>query len=118
MARVTAVDVRVILDTELTDAQIDAYAASSSALVEASGLSTEESLLKEIERWLTAHLIAISRDPQLTEGKAGPASAKFLIEGGLGLNGSTFGQHVRILDPSGKLDELSSGKTRALIEAI
>jgi len=109
MSRVTAVEVKQIIETELDDAVIDAYIASASALVD-EALRSEalsETLLKEIERWLTAHLLAISRERQPEQASAGPTSIKYQGMSGLGLDASLYGQQVKLLDTSGKLAELA-----------
>jgi hypothetical protein len=120
MARVTPTEVRQLIDTALVDAVLSTYIDASAAIVDQAGVTGSEPLLKEIERWLTAHLLSVTREQQLEQAAAGPASTKFLIKGGLGLNGSTYGQQLLLMDVSGKLAEVinNTSKTKAWIQAI
>ena len=71
MARTNATDVKVVLDTDLSDSIVNAFITDASALVTevltGSGLSS--TILTSIEKWLTAHMIAMSRDRQASEKK-------------------------------------------------
>jgi len=109
MARTDADAVKQILDTSLTDTKIEAFiAGATEEVTEVVGSDTSLSgdLKTEIERWLTAHMIASTREQQLSEAKAGPASAKFQGKTGLGLDSTMYGQTVKVLDTSGKFAAL------------
>lgn len=58
--------------------------------------------LELIERWLAAHFYKMS-DQQFASSAADGASASYRPQGGLGLDGSTYGQHAKRLDSSGCL---------------
>ena len=115
--RVTATDVRAIIPTSLLDAAIDAYIKIANPMVTNTvtcGLS--EAVLKEIERWLTAHLISITQERMTTEEKLGEASVKYSGVFGEGLKSTTYGQMVLQLDTCGQFGNL--GKKEITITAI
>jgi len=65
-----------------------------------------DALLKEIERWLSAHLIASGgeegariEEERIFEAYAARYGGKF----GFGLSGSRYGQQVAILDTTGRM---------------
>ena len=113
--RVTAAEVKVILDnTVLSDTDILAYAAGANALVnEVLGTGTED-LLTEIEKWLTAHLITISRERQALKEGAGGASITYTGNFGVGLQSTSYGQMVLVLDTTNALAALG-GKAARII---
>lgn len=113
MARTTASDVKQIIDTDLADAVVDGYISGATEVVTellGSDSSISSELKTEIERWLTAHMIASTREQQLTEAKAGPASAKFQGRTGMGLDATLYGQQVKAMDTTGKLAALGGKK--------
>lgn len=116
--RTMASDVKKIIDTDLDDSTVDAYIQGASYTIDdvlgSSNLSPE--LLTEIERWLTAHLIASTRERQPVEAKAGPASVKYQGVTGSGLNSTFYGQTVKAMDTSGRLASL--GGKRVTMHAI
>jgi hypothetical protein len=115
--RTSAADVRAIMSTELGDTAIEAYINVANKMVTNSvtcGLSEDE--LTEIERWLTAHLIAITQERQATEEKLGEASMKYTGVFGEGLKSTSYGQTVLQLDTCGQLANL--GKKEISITAI
>ena len=115
--RVTATEVRVIINTALTDTAIDAYIAIANPMVTNTvtcGLS--EAVLKEIERWLTAHLIGITKERATTKEKLGEASVEYAGTFGAGLKQTSWGQMVLQLDTCGQFGNL--GKKDIDITAI
>ena len=104
MARVTVDEVRSIISTKADDNTIYQYIASAQALMDlliGQGLTAMQ--MKEIERWLTAHLIASTRDRQAREEGAGGAYIKYTGLSYTGLRGTTYGQQAIVLDTSGTL---------------
>ena len=119
MARTTATKVKQIISTDLSDAIVDAFIAGATELVtETIGSSTAltDTLKAEIERWLSAHLIASTRERQLVSGEAGPAKAVYQGKTGMHLEATMYGQQVMVLDTTGSFASLS-GKA-AKITAI
>jgi hypothetical protein len=118
--RVTAVEVKQILDTDMVDTDIDVYITAANATVSAV-LGTDPTLsdvqLKSIELFLTAHLIAATREPQISQAGAGGASVKYQGTTGTGLSGTMYGQQVLLLDPSGRLRAYLDN-SRASMKAI
>lgn len=118
MARIYSQEVLEIMNTTLTEEEIEPYIESANVLVTdvlgSAGLST--SALKEIERWLTAHMIASSKDRQTKEETLGEASVKYSGLWGKGLEFTSYGQMVLMLDTSGKMSNL--GKRPAKLRAI
>lgn len=119
-ARVTAAEVKEILDNStLTDPIINAFIAAATLLVD-NVLSTDTTLdadlLKEIERWLTAHMITVTPvgDRIVTEAGAGGASVKFAGTYGESLHASPYGQMVLTLDSTGKFAALNSKRARLI----
>ena len=94
--RTNVVEVKRIISTDLDVVQ---FALSASRLVDAKiaeGL-LDESTLKEIETYLTAHLITITAPREESE-KAGSVSAKYRGKTDMGIRSSLYGQHVLLLD--------------------
>ena len=118
--RVTATEVKMIIDTDLTDLVVDAFILGANVTVtEVLGSDTNLTTAhkKEIERWLAAHLIAATREQQIQ--KAGAAGASITYQGrtGMGLNSTLYGQQVLALDTTGKMAGAMS-KQRASISAV
>lgn len=110
MSRVTPSEVLTIMDNvELSDSIVEAYISGAEAFVNEnlSTTSLTESTLKEIERWLTAHLISISRERQSKKESAGKASIEYAGAWGEGLKMTSFGQTAIALDMTGTLNNLS-----------
>jgi hypothetical protein len=74
--------------------------------------------LKEVEKWLAAHFLACSRVRQAQEQEVlGETSIKYTGTTDKGLDATFYGQTVKILDTTGKLDA-SIGKKQASMTAI
>lgn len=117
-ARVTVAEVKAILDaSELTDPVIDSFILGAHALVNSVFGDTDvTALTKEIERWLTAHLIATTVERMAEKEGAGGASITYTGKYGENLSSSPYGQMVLTLDQSGKMVGL--GKQNASIFAV
>jgi len=115
--RVTGDQVKKIIETNLTAPEISPFIKAANLMVtdwlDDSGLSATH--LKEIERWLAAHLVAI-RDPVYKSEKTGDASATRFGTAGLGLDFTPYGQQVKVLDTTGTLGDL--GLKSASLEVI
>ena len=121
MARVVAADVSAILDdTTLTDIQIDVYIESANIFVTRllGSKSLQTDTLKEIERWITAHMIASTRERMAKDEGASGAYIKYTGEWGKGLLLTSYGQMAIALDTSGTLQAISEGKLSARLTAI
>lgn len=109
MARVTAEEVRTILDTNLEDATITAYIEATTVIIDEwyGGVTITEFLLKEIERWMVAHNIAATRERMAREEGAGGAYIKYTgYMYGTGLTSTPYGQMAIHMDTTKTLDRL------------
>lgn len=118
MPNVSPDEIREIMETSLTDSAIDAYIGAARLIADnylgSSGMST--ALLLEIVRWLSCHLIASSRERQIKSDATGQAKVEYDSKVGLGLNSTTFGAQVLLLDSSGLL--AASSKRAVSIYAV
>lgn len=108
--RVVAADVTAILDnTALTDVEVEVYITSANALVNQalSGAGLSETILKEIERYVAAHLISVTRERVAEREGAGGAFINYTGKYGGGLESTGYGQTAIAMDTTGQLAALS-----------
>ena len=74
-------------------------------------------MLKEIERWFVAHMIASTVWRTTAEEKVGDATIKYTGQWGKDLDSTPYGQMVKQLDKTG-LMVASVGKRPASIYAV
>lgn len=115
--RVVGQEVKDIIDTEKTSSQVDPYITSAHLVVDQHllGQGLSEALLTEIERWLSAHFVAVD-DKQEDFVWIGDSRARFGGKFGLGLDFTAYGQQVKLLDPTGALAAL--GKPKASFTVV
>ena len=115
--RANALDVKAIITTSLTPDEVRTYVTDANALVNntLSGEGLSESLLGTIEKWVAAHLIAVTKARQPQYKKIGDGAESY-PKLGLKMEASTYGQTALAFDTSGKLANL--GKKRIKIEAV
>lgn len=115
--RVSSEDVLEIFETSLTEAQLEAFITAANLLIneKLSSAGLSDDLLFELERWLAAHL-ASARERVTSSESMGGASEAYATRVGLGLDGSFYGQQVKLLDPTGILAGLDQRKKRATLE--
>lgn len=115
--RVTAEEVKQIIDTDLTEEEVDPFIQSANVLVTSVMTSSgaSDDLLSEIEKWLSAHFVAI-RDPRLKQIKIGEITESYYGTSGQGLNHTPYGQQVLMLDYTGSFSNL--GKRKASFNVI
>ncbi len=115
--RTTAADVKAIIDTQLDTTGVEVFIGSANLIVDTALGSTDLSadLLTEVEKWLSAHLIAITKTRQAESKKVGEATDKY-GRLGMNLNSTTYGQTAQVLDISGSLAKM--GLKATSIEAI
>lgn len=119
MARVTATEVKEIMEScttanTIVEAMIDAATDVITGVFSGAGLT--DARLKEIERWLVAHMLSATVFRTTSEEKIGDASAKFTGKWGEGLSSTPYGQMVLILDTTGRM--VNAGKRSATIFAV
>jgi hypothetical protein len=119
MARTTAAEVKQIIDTDLSDTIVDAYIGDANALVTnvlGDDTTLGDTLKESIEKWLTAHMIASTRERMGQEEEAGSAKIKYVGKTGLNLSSTAYGQMVLTLDSTGNFASL--GGKKASIYAV
>jgi len=117
--RVTATEVKAIMDTELTDVQVNAYITSANVTVnEIMGTTETTDILKEIERWLCAHMISITRERQAAKEGADEANITYTGKYGMALQSTSYGQMVLTLDTTGAFADASDAKPPIVWKAI
>lgn len=116
--RTTATAVNEIMQSALTDAEIDSIISHANRVVtrKLGGEGMTDALLKDIETWLTAHLIALGKERQPITEKVGDVWAVYNKNPEGFLMSTTFGQMVLFLDTSGKMGQAELKKAR--IKAI
>lgn len=120
MARVTAQDVKEILETNLADQIIDTFiTAANLTVTEVLGndITLSDNQKTEIERWLTAHLVACTRQQQAQGEKVDDAAITYQGKTDKGLDATFYGQQVKVLDTTGKMAN-RIGKKAATIYAV
>lgn len=108
--RVTTAEVEEIIDTDLTDGRITVCIDTAHNLVETQcvGNDLSDDTLKSIERWLSAHFVAVV-EPRITREKADVVGASYMHKVDLYLASTVWGQQAMLLDTSGNLSELNDG---------
>lgn len=106
-ARVTAVELKLILDnTDLSSSVLTSYINTANVLVnQVLGTGTTD-VLKEIEKYLAAHLAVSTRERQAIKEEAGTAKVTYSDQFGEGLRSTSYGQMVITLDVTGKMATL------------
>ena len=105
--RVTSEEVAQIIDYDtaaITD--ISPFITMANMMVNSrigEGVLAEE-VLKEIERWLAAHFVAI-RDPRIKSESVDVISTSYQGQTGMGLQATLYGQQAMMLDTTGKLSK-------------
>ena len=109
---------REVNETDYPDATVTAYITGANATINENltGQGLSDTILKEIERWLSAHLMAISRVRTTKKEEAGTAKLEYIDQYGTGLELSEYGQTVKALDSTGILASL--GGQAATVFAI
>lgn len=121
--RVSPAEVKEIIEipASIADTVIHSFIVAANATVSAilgSDTVITSAQLIEIEKWLTAHLLACTRIPQASEEEVmGETSIKYTGKTDKGLDFTSYGQMVKMLDTTGKL-AASIGKKQASMIAV
>lgn len=117
--RVTGAEVKEICDTTKTATQVEEFITPANLVVTdvTADASYSAALLKEIERWYAAHLVSCD-DPQIKSETFGGGAGAYQGQTGMGLNYTTYGQQVLVMDYKGYFAELQQGKRPAVVKAI
>ena len=117
--RVTGAEVKEIINTSLTTSEVTPFITAANQIVTSKlgGQGVTSNSLKEVERWLSAHFVAIrSQDSVAKAEKTGEASVTRHGKTEMGLDFTPYGQQAKLLDPTGRLN--SAGKIAGKIETI
>lgn len=119
MPRTDTDAVKDILDTSLTDTQIEAFIRSASLMVDQLDATVlSDDLLEEVEKYLAAHLCCL-RDPRHQSRSMGRASETLQGQTGQGLDSTHYGQTAKVLDVTGRLAQLTaSNRTKANLRFV
>ena len=112
--RTDTASVKAILVTGLTDEEIMPIIGMANRIVtnKLGGESLTAAVLQDIETWITAHIIASTKERQFSEEKIDDISVKYQGTFGDFLKSSTYGQMALMLDTSGKLIEATKMKAK------
>ena len=117
--RTTASAVKILLDSTLEDSIVVSFIDVANSLA-TEKLATDTTLgverREQIERYLSAHLIASTIERMGQEEKIGEASIKYTGATGKGLEATSYGQMVKVLDTTGAFAQ--ADKRVASIKAI
>ena len=117
--RATEQQVIDIMDpaTNFTKATITPYLETANAIVtdKLTGAGNSAAIMIQIEKYLAAH-IATMTEGKAEQEKIGEASVKYQGKTEMGLDFTSYGQMVKLLDPSGLL--AAAGKSKPSITAI
>lgn len=118
--RTNATDVKAILGSTLADATVESYITGANLTVTnlLTGKGLDDDTLEEIERWIAAHLIAVTRERTSKKEGAGGAFIEYTGEWGAGLSSTSYGQMSMMLDTTGTLKEFDKGKKSISIQAL
>lgn len=118
--RTTAAEVKQLIDgCDTSDAIVTVLITAASAVVDKvfeNDSTIGDTLLEEIERWYTAHMLASSLWRTTSEEKVGDASLKYTGKWGVKLESTPYGQMVLVLDVTGKMG--NAGKQAASMFAV
>lgn len=119
-ARVTPALVKEIIETALTGDELNPFINVAHYLVQQilldKGLSAD--LLTEIEKWLSAHFLAIMDQRVHSESVGGEWQATYQGKTDMGLNATTYGQQALLLDTTGSLANAAAGLKRASLDVF
>lgn len=116
MARVTAEELKEIIETDKADTILDTFIVGANLLVteHLGGSTLTDAQLKEIERWLAAHLLASTLEKQPASEGADKANVTYQGQTALRLDFTSYGQMVQIMDTTGVMATVVGQKKASL----
>jgi hypothetical protein len=113
--RVTVTEVKEIMDNiSLSSAVVNAYITSANTLVNSALGTGSTDKLKEVERWLAAHMIACTRERMAVKEEAGGTKIEYTGKYGEALSSTPYGQMVLLLDTTGFMASLAFRPVRIM----
>ncbi len=110
MAQPTVSDVKTIIDTDLSDSDISAYIEDAYDFL----MAVVGSENRVVQKWVTAHLIAYSRERQIKTAEAKGTGVTYTGKYLMSLEATSYGQMAISMDITGKLSDAASKKTASL----
>lgn len=117
MARVTASEVKELVDTELSDSVVDSWIDVANELttdIQNAG-NVSSSRLDNIEKLLAGHFLR-TQDKDVASESVKDARFDFTGSFGKYLEQTRYGQQAKVLDPTGTLAQ-SEGQGKATLDA-
>lgn len=118
---VTATEVKSIMDNcTVSDTVVNTFIIAGGEVINSLfefDMTVSDTLLKEIERWFIAHMIASTLHRQTSDEKIGDVTVKYTGKWGGGLDSTSYGQMVKTFDSTGKIAAYT-GKPGANITAV
>mgnify|MGYP000919659445 CR=1 FL=1 len=117
-ARVTAAEVKDVIDTELEDSEINACINTAHVMIAGrSRMLTEldDDTLAQIETWLAAHFVSV-REPRVEQETVDETTVRYALPRASSITESTYGQVAIALDTTLSLTGVTT--RRAVIEAV
>ena len=118
--RVTATEVKAVMDNcTVLDTVVDTFIIAAEeiiSLVYQGDISISDTLVKEIERYFVAHMLASTVARMASQERIGDVSVSYTGKWEDKLNSTPYGQMVLTLDFTGKMGEI--GKRTATLNAI
>jgi hypothetical protein len=102
MAEIIASDITAIMDVDVTIADLSPFITAAAQITDEWCGTLTDAQLKEVQRWLAAHLVAI-RDMRPASEKAGSVSVNYQYKLGMNFACTMYGQQAMMLDVSGGL---------------
>jgi len=113
--RVTHAELIEVFSTDIEDTTPFITTANLIVTDKLAGEGFTDAHLKEIEKYLSAHFASLM-DPRIAQEKIGEVAVTYEGKTGLGLDGTKYGQTVKMLDTTGIL--ASMGKRQALFDTL
>ena len=120
MARITTDELKEIITTSVATASLQVFI-NAASLVVTEHLGSDTTLsaaqLKDIERFLAAHMLACTMEQQVKSRSVKDARDDYQGVTAMGLNATFYGQNVLLLDTTGILANVV-GRRQASIHAV
>lgn len=112
-------DVRLVIDTSLTDDQVDRMLITAENIITThidplSSPDVTVTVRSDIKVWLAAHFCAV-RDRRVREDSADGVRTVFEGKVDLGLDSTIYGQQARMVDPTGMLGKVGMATRKRLV---
>ena len=116
-------DVKEIIDTTISDTQLEAFINAATVTINSllgSLIELSQDQLFEITRWYCAHLLSCTKERQIMKENIGDTGATYSGSTGKGFSATLYGQQCLLFDVTGTLTryEQQLGKKAITMFAI